>query len=425
MTVRLEGVLGRGQFTFEAPELRVTGQGTVDGQTLQATLKLDQTEIERVARLVPLTQPVTGVTSGTVNVTVPLGSPKAAVADARLDTLELVTAGLTARATQPVVASLRDRILDFTSVQVEGNGVTASASGRVGLDATAAIDAHLVFDADLARTPHPADLTLTGTAHGDVTLNGTRERPRAFGEVTLSGIRAQRSGQTIVTLEDGRVDLQGDVAVVQNIRGAVGGGSVELTGNVPVAALLPAARAERFGLTPGVEADLNLHVQDVQVANVLELLRPGPSAVQATLNGDARVSGTAGSWRDAHGEITLTPTNVRVQDLELQIAPITARVEAGHVTTDGLVVTSAGSSFRVDGDADLRARTFQTTGKGVLELRTLSALLQEASLTGLADVDVTAGGPFTNPEARGTIRVREGTLRARTSGSPSPRSTHS
>ncbi len=413
VTVRLEGVLGRGQFTFEAPELRVTGQGTVDRQTLQTTLKLDQTEIERIARLIPLAQPMTGVTSGTANVTLPLSNPKAAVADARLDTLELVTSGITARATQPVVASLRNRILEFTTVQVEGNGVTASASGRVGLDAAAPIDAHFVFDADLARTPHPADLTVTGAAHGDVTVNGTRERPRAFGEVALSGITAQRSGQTIVTLQDGRLDLQGDVAVVQNIRGTVGGGAVELTGTIPVAALLPAARAERFGLTPGVEADLDLHWQDVQAAALLELLRPGPSAVQATLSGEARVAGTAGSWRDAHGELTLTPTNVRVQDLDLQVAPITARLQAGHVTTDGLVVTSAGSSFRVDGDADLRAQTFQATGKGVLELRTLSPLLQEASLTGLADVDVTAGGPFTNPEARGTIRVRDGTLRER------------
>ncbi|HKC82980.1 MAG TPA: hypothetical protein VKD46_03170, partial [bacterium] len=394
VTVRLEGVLGLGQFTFEAPELRVTGQGTVDRQTLQATLKLDQTEIERIARLIPLAQPMTGVTSGTANVTLPLSNPKAAVADARLDTLELVTSGITARATQPVVASLRNRILEFTTVQVEGNGVTASASGRLGLDAAAPIDAHFVFDADLARTPHPADLTVTGAAHGDVTVNGTRERPRAFGEVALSGITAQRSGQTIVTLQDGRLDLQGDVAVVQNIRGTVGGGAVELTGTIPVAALLPAARAERFGLTPGVEADLDLHWQDVQAAALLELLRPGPSAVQATLSGEARVAGTAGSWRDAHGELTLTPTNVRVQDLELQVAPVTARLQAGHVTTDGLVVTSAGSSFRAFGDADLRARTFQATGKGVLELRTLSPLLQEASLTGLADVDVIAGGPF-------------------------------
>ena len=413
VTARLQGLLGRGQFTFEAPELRVSGQGTVDKQTLQATLKLDQTQIERVARLVPLAQPVTGVTSGTANVTVPLSNPQAAVADLRLDTLELATAGLTARAAQPVVASLRNRVLEFTTVQVEGNGVTAAASGRLGLDATAPIEGHVVFDADLSRTPHPADLTVTGTAHGDITLSGTRVRPRAFGEVALSGITAQRSGQTIVTVEDGLLDLQGDAAVVQNIRATVGGGAVELTGTIPVAALLPAARAEGLGLTPGVEAELNLHWQDVQAAAVLELLRPGASPVQATLTGDARIAGTAGSWRDAHGELTLTPTSVRVQDLDLEIAPITARLQAGHVTTDGLVVTTAGSSFRVDGDADLRARTFQATGKGVLELRTLSPLLQEASLTGLADVDVTASGPFANPEARGTVHVRDGTLRAR------------
>ena len=200
-----------------------------------------------------------------------------------------------------MVASLRNRILEFTTVQVEGNGVTASASGRVGLDASAPIDARVVFDADLAQTPHPADLTVTGAAHGDITLNGTRERPRAFGEVALSGITAQRSGQTIVTLEDGRLDLQGDVAVVQNIRGTVGGGAVELTGTIPVAALLPAARAERFGLTPGVEADLNLHWQDVQAARRLR------AAAARSLRPSRRRSAATRGWR-ARPDRGATPT---------------------------------------------------------------------------------------------------------------------
>jgi hypothetical protein len=48
VTARLEGVLGRGQFTFDAPELRVRGQGTVDRRTLQAAVTLDRTEIERL-----------------------------------------------------------------------------------------------------------------------------------------------------------------------------------------------------------------------------------------------------------------------------------------------------------------------------------------------------------------------------------------
>jgi outer membrane protein assembly factor BamA/autotransporter translocation and assembly factor TamB len=413
VTARLDGMLGRAQFTFAAPDLRVNGQGQADAKTVQATLTLDQTQVERVAALIPLTQPVTGVASGTVNVAVPLANPAAAVADARLDTVDLASGGITAHATQPVVASLRNGIVEFTTIQLAGNGVTASASGRVGLAATAPVDAHVVFDADVAQAPHPADLTLTGAVHGDVTVNGTRERPRAVGAVTLAGITAQRSGQTIATVEDGSVDLQGDVAVVQNIRAAVGGGTVELTGTIPVASLLPAAGAQRLGLVPGVEANLDLHWQGVQAASLLELLRPGASPIQATLTGEARLAATAGTWRDAHGDLTLTPTNVRVQDMDLQIAPLTARLEAGHVTTDGLVVNTAGSQFRVDGGADLHTMTFDATGHGVLELRTLSPLLSEASLTGLADVDVTAAGPFSGPRAQGTIRVRDATLRAR------------
>ena len=35
VTARLDGVLGRGQFTFDAPELRVRGEGTVDRRTLK------------------------------------------------------------------------------------------------------------------------------------------------------------------------------------------------------------------------------------------------------------------------------------------------------------------------------------------------------------------------------------------------------
>ncbi|PYQ49868.1 MAG: hypothetical protein DMF78_17180, partial [Acidobacteria bacterium] len=413
VTARVQGVLGRGQFTFAAPDLRVTGEGTVDRRTLQATLVLDRTSVDRIAAFLPLTQPVSGTTSGTVTVTVPLANPSAAVAQARLDTLEVTSGGIAARATQPVVASLRNRTVEFTTVELEGNGVKAAASGRIGLDARAPIDAHVTFDADLARAVHRPDLTVTGTAHGDVTLSGTREKPRAVGDVALSGVNVQRPDQTLVTLQDSRLHLEGDVAVVQNMRGTAGGGTFQLTGTIPVAALLPAGGAERLGLTPGVEAEVTLRWQGVQAAALLEVFRPGPSALRATLDGDATLAGTVGSWRDAHGELHLTPTNVRIQDLDLDVVPVTVRLQAGHLTTEGIVIKTEGSAFGVTGDADLRTRTFTATGRGGLELRTLSPLVQDASLTGVADVDVEAGGSFSNPQAHGTIRVKDGTLRER------------
>ena len=276
VTVRLEGVLGRGQFTFEAPELRVTGQGTVDRQTLQATLKLDQTEIERVARLVPLTQPVTGVTSGTANVTVPLANPKAAVADARLDTLELVTAG-----------SPRARPSPWWRVSATGSSTSRACRSRATASplpppaASASMPPRpsTRISSSTPTSPDPAP----GRPHGD----GHRARRRHAQRNAGAAARLRRGHP----LRDHGPEIRADDRdprgrpsrpAGRRGRGAEhprdgGRGSVELTGNIPVAALLPAARAEGFGLTPGVEADLNLHIQDVQAAAVLELLRPGPS----------------------------------------------------------------------------------------------------------------------------------------------------
>jgi hypothetical protein len=120
------------------------------------------------------------------------------------------------------VASLRNRILEFTTVQVEGNGVTASASGRVGLDATAPIDAHLVFDADLARTPHPADLTVTGTrtATSRSTERGAARAPSARSPSRGSRPRGPADDRDLETAVS---TCKATWPVVQNIRATVGG----------------------------------------------------------------------------------------------------------------------------------------------------------------------------------------------------------
>ncbi len=414
VTAEATGSEGRGRFTFAATELRATGTGTFDPRTVEATITLDRTPVERVAAFFPLPRPVTGQTSGTVVVTVPLPDPRAAVAVAHLDTLDLASGPLSARATAPLIATVDERVLDVQQLRAEGNGVSAAVSGRFGLQATAPIEARVQFAVDLTKVPHAQDLVVTGKAAGDVTLTGTRERPRGFGGVLLTGIAIQNpQAAALLTLQDARIDLQGDVAVLQNLEGTLGGGRVEVTGTIPVAALLPATGAERLGLTPGVSAQLSAHWEGVQAAAVMEVLRPGPSSVHATLTGDATVSGTVGSWRDARGELSLTPTAVRVQDLDVEVLPLVVRLEAGRLTTDGLVVNAEGTTFRVDGSADLRSRTFQANGRGSLQLRTLSPLLEEVSLTGLGDVDVEASGPFASPAATGTIRIVEATLRAR------------
>src|SRR5262249_11759097 len=116
LAARLEGVMGQGRFTVAAPDLHLTGEGTVDRRTLRGTVAADQAPVERLAAIIPIGPPVTGSTSGRIDVTVPLANPRAAVVDAQLDRLDLATSQVTVHATQPVVAHLRDRVLEFTTV---------------------------------------------------------------------------------------------------------------------------------------------------------------------------------------------------------------------------------------------------------------------------------------------------------------------
>ena len=267
---------------------------------------------------------------------------------------------------------------------------------------------------DLAQLPQPAGWSVAGRAAGDVSLQGTWARPRAFGSVTLSAARVQPPQGALLALAEGSLELQGDRAVVNGFRATVAGGTVLLSGRVPVAALLAEARARRFGVAAGEEADLRLTWEGVETNALLEALRPDrPSRVSATLAGEARLQGTLATWRQAHGDVTVSPTQVQIQDLQLEVSPWTMRLEAGRLSTDWLVARAEGTVFRAAGEVDLADRTFEATGHGDLDLRALSPLLEEASLTGLGEFDLDVSGPVRDPVLVGSIRVKDGTLRVR------------
>jgi outer membrane protein assembly factor BamA len=106
-------------------------------------------------------------------------------------------------------------------------------------------------------------------------------------------------------------------------------------------------------------------------------------------------------------------TTLRIQDLPVEISPLRIQIEAGQISSEAVTVSAGGGVFRATGSADLVHRTIDATGKGMLELRALSPLLEEASLDGQAEVDVSVSGPFSSPASRGTVEVRAATLRVR------------
>ena len=203
-------------------------------------------------------------------------------------------------------------------------------------------------------------------------------------------------------IADARIELGGDEAQIPGLRATIADGVLDLEGRIPVAALLSPAGALRIGVAPGGEADLHATLTGVQAATLLEMLRPDqPSRIQALLTGDARLMGTLTSWREAHGEVKLQATDVTVQDLAIEVTPLVGRLTAGTVDFDPLEVRARGGVFVVDGSADLFNRTIDMTGKGTLDLRTVSPFLDETVVTGDADADVAIRGPFTAPRPTG------------------------
>lgn len=284
----------------------------------------------------------------------------------------------------------------------------------LGLAPTGPIEAQLRFDVDLARIVVRPPWVMTGRAEGDLTLVGPRARPRTWGAITLTEVSATHPFAPPIVVADARIEMDGDAAVIPGIRASVGGGVVDLEGRVPLAAVLTPAGAERVGLISGVEADLVARWEGVQLAAVLEAVRPDrPARVTAALAGEARLMGTLVSWREAHGDLRLVPTAVRAQDLDVEVTPVVARLASGRVAIDDVEVRARGGVFHAGGTADLFARTLDLAGRGTLDLRTVSPFLEEAVLTGSATVDLTLAGAFDAPRPSGSVQVRDATLRLR------------
>jgi outer membrane protein assembly factor BamA/autotransporter translocation and assembly factor TamB len=525
----VRGTAGVAQLSLQAPELNVTGEGRLDRRQLVATLHLTDTPLEPLQPLLSPGRPLAGRASGTVDVTMPLASPRAAVVQARLEGVELRSGTLTARAARPFSITSRNRTVEVQDLQLEAPGIAFQGSGRVGLDPKAPVSLKGTIDADLAQLSLPPGWTATGRVRGDVTVSGSQDRPRGEGAFTLSGVTLQRPGWPLVQVADGEVRVDGDEAVTSGIRVSLPGGTMNISGRVPLAALItnPTTR-ERFGL--GAERGLDLHAdldidlaalatspgwtlagrvqgqvnlagtlrrplptgnltladvrfarpgmpvltipsgqvalqgdvvrtdgitarlaggtlvltgdvplsailgearaaafgfaagearmqvrwEGVDVQQMLEEMRPDrPSRVTGTLAGQLEVHGSILTPRRLGGTLDVPATTLRVQDLPVEISPVRARVENGQLTADPVTVNAGGGTFRATLAADLIQRTVDFTGKGLLELGTLSPLLEEASLDGQADMDISVSGPISAPASRGTVQVRNATLRVR------------
>jgi translocation and assembly module TamA len=336
------------------------------------------------------------------------GMPDVTIADAQVD-----LAGDVAT-TQGVRIQLAGGTIELSGqVPLAAVVTDPGLRARLGIGAGAPLNVQAKLDVDLAGVPARPGWTLGGRAEGELTLTGSLSHPHGFGFVVLRGASVTAPGAPLVSAADGRVDLDGDIASTSGITASVAGGTVTLTGSVPLATLVGDTATARLHLAPG-DTQVHLVWSGVQAGALQEALRPDkPATIAATLSGEARLDGNFDSIARVRGELQVPRTAVRIQELELQVEPLSIVLDAGRITANGLTVTSEAGTLRADGEVDLARRTVDAAGHGQIELRALSPFLEEASLTGGSQVDLSVSGALDAPQINGTVEVADGTMRVR------------
>ena len=407
---------------LEAPELKATAlvrvslAGGPDGR-LHADLALDGTPLAAVAPLLPAGPPLAGSASARASVSAPLARPTEAEARGRVAALDLSRGRLAARADRPFDLAWRGGRLTLSGLSLSGEGLSLQAEGSAGPEPGSPLDLRARGRLDLTRLEPLAGWAISGTAEGDLVLTGTWRRPRAEGGLSTSGVRAEAPRLPAVVLEETRVLLAGDAVEVPGARATAAGGTLELSGRVPFAAILPGLRLRPGAVDPAEAASLRLAWSGLDANALLEAWQgPAPSreaALSGALAGEASLRGGLSSLEEAEGAARLPATPLGVGERRFLLSPVEARLAGGRAHLEPFTVTTEGGTLRGAGQADLVGRSVSGTAEGDVELGVLSPFLEDTALAGNAEVKLAVEGPLDSPRPRGSLLVREGTVRLR------------
>jgi outer membrane protein insertion porin family len=409
-TIDVTGTDGVGQARFDVPALALTGDARLDARGVQAHVVAAGTPLAALQPLLPEGRTIEGAVVAAGDVRAVWSDPAAAEATARVESLELVNGDLGAASTQPFDVAWRGERLHVAGLEAEGEGLRVRADATVGLRPESPIEGRVEVEGDFASLPLPTAWRVGGAFAADVALSGTRTAPRLDGAVDATDVLVtSRSGVPLLAVPAGQVALAGDRVRADGLEAEIAGGTLTLDADAPLAALLPAPE----GAAPsGERVTATAVVQDVDAGALASALRDLDVSVDGTLSARLDVEAHPAT-RTIRGTLEAPASTLRVGDVLVELGALHARADGSRIVLEPWTVGSRGGEVVTQGTADAKTRALDVTSRGRIDLRALSPLLEQAALTGQADLDVAVGGTFTEPQARGGITVADGALRLR------------
>jgi translocation and assembly module TamB len=320
-----------------------------------------------VARFAPEARgKLDGSLSAAAELTVPWNDPASARGTARLEPVRLVVWGERWEARGPVTVRREPgrTVVEPFSV----NGPTGEVTGRARIDDAGPIDATLRGRVPLALVPTmvPQVTDASGEIELELRAGGTRAAPTLLGQGRVTdGLVAARGVPQVVRGLTGRFSVRPDRLHVDELRGAIGSGTFQASGDVAIE-----------GLTPGAY-QLRLAARNVTTERVEGLEALWDADLELTGRGARAV--VRGEARMVRGLFTR-----ELALLPMLLEPGARPAEATFGTGIGLQVT-----IKLEDNLVVRTRQAQLRGGGTLTLR----------------------GTVAAPVVFGSLETRDGTVR--------------
>jgi outer membrane protein assembly factor BamA/autotransporter translocation and assembly factor TamB len=408
-----DAVAGAAEWTLRAPDWNLDATGRVASSAepvVTGTLVLADTPLGPLSPLVP-GPALQGALTGRVAFEVPLSRPEAATARADVERLRVERGALAFAATDGAVLSWRDRTVAVERLALAGDGFRASAQGTVDLAAAPRADLDVTAEVELDRLPVPDGWTAAGRAQAVARLTGTAGRPRAVGSVVFEHAGVEGGGLPPLSIASGAIRLAGDAVVAEALAAELAGGEIVLDGRVPLAAVLPSARAQRAVVAPGEAADVRMAWRGLRAEELPQ--GGGDTRLGGLLDGSLALSGGLASIGEMRAELAVPALDLRAQDLPVHVDAFGASLAGGLVQTDPVLVSAAEATVQLQAAVDLVRRRIEGTLLGAFHLRALSPFVEAAALGGTAEADLRIEGPLAAPRAHGTVAVEDGSARTR------------
>jgi outer membrane protein insertion porin family len=413
-TAELTAKDGAASFELHVPDWNVSGRGDVAAdrlRTLRGRVDLTATPLDRLAPLLPEGPPLSGRVTASIDLDVPLGRPAGAQMRVEIPDLDVTRGELHVRNQGPVRLGWREGRVQVERLALEGGGFAVRAGGTLGLAETDALELQVAAESELDTLPLPEGWTLAGRVATELDVGGTRRRPLLTGDVTFEDAGVSGPSLPPFSIPEGRVELAGETLVLPDLPVLAAGGRIVVSGRVPLAAALPAARARGDRVAPDEAADVRVSWQGLHAEEWPQ--GGGDARLVGTLNGTLAVSGGLAALAEMQARLDVPATSLGVEEMHFQVDPFTASLADGRLQLEALQIGAADSVVRLAGSADLVRRKLDASALGSLNLRALSPFVPEAALFGTAEMDVSASGDWSAPDVRGEVTLEDASLRLR------------